>query len=515
MTATQVPKKRAAFDPELRKLALVVIAGSIMTILDTTIVNVAITPLGRDLHTSLSTIQWVLTGYTLALSMSIPVTGWAVERFGARKTWITSLLIFITGSILCGVAWNVTSLIVFRVLQGVGGGMILPVGQTMLARKAGPDRMARVMSVIAVPAMLGPVLGPVIGGLIVDDLSWRWMFYVNVPLCAVALALAIRILPRDTGSASAKIDGLGLALLSPGLAVMVYGLSKAGDDNTQMALWLVVGAALVAAFAVHASRAKAPLVSIRAFTRRAFGASSAAMFIYSGALFGFMVVIPVYFQVVRGESPLRAGLLLAPLGLGAIITMSLSGRLSDKIAARWIVVSGMIIVVAGAVVFTQIHVSTSLAVLAGALFVAGLGHGTVVPPAMGSSYQGMPKPEIPAATATFNVALRVGSSFGTAALAVVLQQAIRSRIPGASGGLSGAAGLHGTHVLPELTSAFGVSFWWVAAIAAIAIIPAVLIPSKHALAARRDGAPAGTGGEGPAETDDESAPRGTSAIVHE
>jgi EmrB/QacA subfamily drug resistance transporter len=498
MTAVQVPKKQAAFDSDLRKLALVVIAGSIMTILDTTIVNVAITPLGRDFHTSLSTIQWVLTGYTLALSMSIPVTGWAVERFGAKTTWITSLLIFITGSILCGVAWNVTALIVFRVLQGVGGGMIMPVGQTMLARKAGPDRMARVMSVIAVPAMLGPVLGPVIGGLIVDDLSWRWMFYVNVPLCVLALALAITILPRDTGSAAAKIDGLGLALLSPGLAIMVYGLSKAGDDNTQLIIWLAVGAVLTAAFAVHALRVTAPLVSVRAFARRAFSMSSTAMFIYTGAVFGFMVVIPVYFQIVRGESPLRAGLLLAPLGLGAIITMSLSGRLSDKIAARWIVITGMIIVVAGAVVFTQIHVTTSLALLAGALFVAGLGHGTVLPPAMGASYQGMPRPEIPAATATFNVVIRVGSSFGTAVLAVVLQQAIRNRIPGASGGLSGAAALHGAHVLTELTSAFGVSFWWVAAIAAAAVIPTALIPSKYSIPARRPAT-------GPASASDESA----------
>jgi EmrB/QacA subfamily drug resistance transporter len=489
MTAVQVPEKQTAFDPGLRKLALVVIAGSVMTILDTTIVNVAITPLGRDFHTSLSTIQWVLTGYTLALSMSIPVTGWAVERFGAKTTWIASLLIFITGSVLCGVAWNVTALIAFRVLQGAGGGMIMPVGQTMLARKAGPDRMARVMSVIAVPAMLGPVLGPVIGGLIVDDLSWRWMFYVNVPLCALALVLAATILPRDTGRVAAKIDMRGLTLLSPGLAIMVYGLSRAGDDNTQMAIWLAVGTALIVAFAVHAFRAKriAPLVSVRAFARRAFGMSSAAMFIYTGAVFGFMVVIPVYFQVVRGESPLRAGLLLAPIGLGAIITMSLSGRLADKIAPRWIAIAGMIIVVAGAIVFTRIHVATSLALLAGALFVVGLGHGAILPPAMGASYQGMPQPEIPAATATFNVVIRVGSSFGTAALAVVLQQAIRNRIPGAAGGLSGAAALHGAPARAALTSAFGVSFWWVAAIAAVAVIPTFFIPPRRPAAAPAHG----------------------------
>ena len=476
----QAPKQAAAFDPELRRLTLVVIAGTIMTILDATIVNVAITPLGRDFHTSLSTIQWVLTGYTLALSMTIPLTGWAAERFGAKTAWISSLLIFIAGSVLCGVAWNVTSLIVFRVLQGAGGGMIMPVGQTMLARKAGPDRMTRVMSVVAVPAMLGPVLGPVIGGLIVNDLSWRWMFYVNVPLCVLALVLAVRLLPRDTDRAPAKIDGIGLALLSPGLALMVYGLSKAGDDNAQLLIWLVAGAALTAAFAVHALRSRkiAPLVSVRAFGRRAFGMSAAAMFIYSGALFGFMVVLPVYFQVVRGESPLRAGLLLAPLGLGAIITMSLSGRLADKVAARWIVIAGTVIVAAGAVVFTQIHVSTSLALLAAALFVVGLGHGSVLPPAMGSSYQGMPQAEIAAATATFNVVIRVGSSFGTAALAVVLQQAIKTRVPGASGGLAGAAALRSARDLAGLTGAFGVTFWWVAALTLAAVIPAFFIPRR-------------------------------------
>jgi EmrB/QacA subfamily drug resistance transporter len=379
MAAIHASAKPAAFDSELRKLALVVVAGAIMTILDVTIVNVAITPLGRDLHASLSTIQWVVTGYTLALSMAIAVTGWAVERFGARTTWIASLLMFITGSVLCGAAWNITSLIVFRILQGAGGGLIMPVGQIMLARKAGPDRMARVMSVVAVPAMLGPVFGPALGGLIVDDLSWRWLFYVNVPLCAIAVLLAVKMLPPDTDRARARIDRIGLALLPPGLAFLVYGLSKAGSDSTQLWIWLAAGAAFTLAFVVHALRTDAPLVSVRAFARRPFGMSAAAMVIYGGAIFGFMIVIPVYFQVVRGESPVAAGLMMAPMGAGAIITMALSGRLADKIAARWIVIAGMLVVAAGAVAFTQIQAGTSLGLLAAAMFVVGLGHGAVLP----------------------------------------------------------------------------------------------------------------------------------------
>jgi EmrB/QacA subfamily drug resistance transporter len=480
VTVIQAPAKSAAFDSELGKLALVVVAGTVMTLLDSTIVNVAITPLGRDFRTSLSAIQWVLTGYTLALSMSMTVTGWAVERFGARTTWIASLLLFITGSVLCGAAWDVTALIIFRVLQGAGGGMILPVGQIMLARKAGPDRMARVMGVVAVPAMVAPILGPALGGLIVEDLSWRWMFYVNVPLCALALALAARILPRDSGRAGseARIDGPGLALLPAGLAALVYGLSKAGEDNAQLLAWLAVGVILAGSFTLHALRTAAPLVSVRAFARRSFSMSTLAMILYSGALFGFMVVLPVYFQVVRGGSPLRAGLLMAPMGLGAVITMALSARLADRVGARWIIIAGMLVVAAGAVAFTGIRAGTSLALVAGALFVAGLGHGAVLLPAMGAAYQGMPEAEIPAATATFNVVVRVGSSFGTAVLAVVLQQAISHRIPGARGGLSGAAALRGPHALTLLTGAFGVSFWWVAAITAAAVIPALLVPRR-------------------------------------
>lgn len=377
MATATAPSRQAGFNPELRNLALVVITGAIMTILDTTIVNVAITPLGRDFHTSLSTIQWVITGYALALSMTIPVTGWAAERFGTKTVWITSLLVFIAGSVLSGVAWNVTSLIIFRILQGAGGGMIMPIGQTMLARKAGPDQMARVMAVVAVPAMLGPVLGPVLGGLIVDDLSWRWMFYVNIPFCVLTLILTFRFLPKDTDRIPARIDALGLTLLSPGLAVTAYGLSKAGSDNAQLWIWLAPGAVLVAIFAVHALRIRVidPLISVRAFFRRAFGMATLSIMIYSAAVFGFMVVMPVYFQVVRGASPLRAGLLMAPMGIGSILTMALSGRLSDKIAARWLLLAGMIVVAGGASVFTGLSVGTSMTLIAVTMFVVGLGHG--------------------------------------------------------------------------------------------------------------------------------------------
>jgi EmrB/QacA subfamily drug resistance transporter len=361
--------------------------------------------------------------------------------------------------------------------------MLLPVGQTMLARKAGPERMGRVMSVIAIPAMLAPILGPVIGGLILDHLSWRWMFYVNVPLCAVALILAVRLLPSDTERHPARIDTVGLLLLSPGLAAMVFGLSKAGQNNTELVIFCAAGVLAVAAFAVHALRKDGPLLEIRAFRRRAFSAAAGTLFLYSGALFGLMVVLPVYFQVVRGKGPLEAGLMLAPLGVGAILTMPISGRLTDRAQPRLLAVGGIVVVAAGAIVFTQISVGTSLAVLAVAAFVVGLGHGLMLPAAMGAAYQGMSRPEVASATATSNVTMRVGASFGTAALAIVLQISIRSHIQGASGSLADAAKLHGAHDHSLLTQAFGQSFWWVVAIAAAALVPALLIPRRPAIIA--------------------------------
>ena len=189
-------------DPALVKLALVIVVGVIAAILDLTIVNVAIDTLQRRLHTSVSTIQWVSTGYLLAVAMTIPVSGWAFQRFGARRSWMASLIIFVAGSALCGVAWSTGSLIAFRIFQGIGGGMLLPLAQTILANAAGRERLARIVPFIAIPSQAGPVLGPVIGGLILSNVSWRWIFYVNLPLgvlilgCAIGAALRIERVRR-------------------------------------------------------------------------------------------------------------------------------------------------------------------------------------------------------------------------------------------------------------------------------------------------------------------------------
>src|SRR5580658_1403693 len=235
--------------PELRRVATVVVLGSIMSILDTTIVAVALDTLAKDFRVTVSTIQWVTTGYLLALAVVIPVTGWAVDRFGAKRVWMLSLTLFIVGSSLCGLAWSANSLIAFRVLQGLGGGMILPVGQSMLARAAGPQRMGRVMSVIGAPTVLGPILGPVLGGLIISNFSWRWIFYINVPIGIVTLILSSRFLTDNEPTTKTNFDTLGFCLLSPGLASLIYSLSEVGVTgsftSTPVLVSLVLGMALM------------------------------------------------------------------------------------------------------------------------------------------------------------------------------------------------------------------------------------------------------------------------------
>jgi len=207
--------------PEVRRVSVVVVLGTIMAILDTTIVAVALATLARDFHTSVSTIQWVTSGYLLALAVVIPLSGWAVHRFGAKPVYIISLVLFVTGSALCGVAWSASTLIVFRVLQGLGGGMIMPVGQTIMARTAGPNKMNKVMALIGVPTLLGPILGPVLGGIIVSNFSWRWIFFVNVPIGIVALILSFRFLPTTTSDRFHRLDVIGFMLLAPGLEIGV------------------------------------------------------------------------------------------------------------------------------------------------------------------------------------------------------------------------------------------------------------------------------------------------------
>ncbi len=446
------------------RLAVVVVLGTIMSILDTTIVNVALETLSRDLHSSIGSIQWVATAYLLALAAVIPVTGWASRRVGTRRLYMLSLVCFTAGSALCGLAWSVGSLVVFRVLQGVGGGMLLPVGQMILARAAGPQRMGRVMSVLGVPMVLAPVFGPALGGLILEHLGWRWIFFVNVPIGILAFVLASRRLPvAESTGRPGPIDAVGFGLLGIGLPTLVYGLAELGGrggvDVEHVLVPLLAGVALVAGFVVHALRAGRPLLDVRLFANSAFSAAVLTTFVLGAVLFGAMLLLPLYFQQVRGESAAVTGLLIAPQGIGAAVAMPLAGRLTDRVGGGLVALVGVLVTVVGTLPFAFIGAHTSFVLIGAALVLRGLGIGIAIMPSISAAYAVLRPDQVPDATPQLNVSQRVGGSIGTAVFAVVLANQLRSALPTAAGA----------------ADAYGNVYWWVTGATAVALLPAALL----------------------------------------
>src|ERR1700742_4328132 len=291
--ASQTPAKAPdKLDPALIKLTAILMVGAIAALLDTTIVNVGLDAIARDLHTTVSTGQWVMTGYLLSFGMVIPLNGWAIGRFGARATWLASLALFLAGSVACGLAWNIGSLVAFRVIQGIGGGMLMPVLTTLLIRAAGGRSLGRLMATVSLPAVVVPVAGPIVGGLMVTDLTWRWLFYVNVPICLTGLVLAWRGLASTPEAAGPKtrLDLAGLALLSPGLAAVLYGLAQVsahhGFGHLAGIIPLAAGLLALAAFTVRALRPRdaiggvQPVIDLRLFRSRSFtGAGHLVLFV--------------------------------------------------------------------------------------------------------------------------------------------------------------------------------------------------------------------------------------------
>ncbi len=487
--------------PEVRRVAIVVIVGAVMSILDTTIVNVALESLSRDLDAPLSTIQWVATGYLLSLATVIPLTGWAAERFGPRTVWLTVVGAFALTSAFCALAWSAGSLIAFRVLQGLAGGMIMPVGMITLAQTAGPERVGRVMSVIGVPMLLAPVLGPVLGGLIVTHMSWRWIFLVNLPIGAIGLVLAARLMPRGRSvgrggkDAPTHLDWKGLLLLSPGLAFVVFGLSEvssSGGVTFERLLPAIGGLALIAAFVVHAWTAESPLVDVRLFRGAGFAAAGATVFLVGGALFGALLVLPLYYQVGRGESALTAGLLMAPQGVGAALGMNRAGKLVDRIGGGRVVLAGLATLMVGTIAFTPVDPDTSFWILGASLVLRGFGLGFTMMPAMAAAYATIGREQVPRATPMLNVVQRVGGSLGTAILAVVLQRQLAAQTGGGGGASLGAIPDSARErAAGPLATAFGHTYWWAMAMTAVAVIPAAVlaVTERRAARAREPAAP--------------------------
>ena len=492
---SEAPDLPENIDAAVLRIAGVVVLGAIMSILDITVVNVALptfqTVFGSVGHPiAYSTVAWSVTAYTLALATVIPLTGWAADRFGTKRLYMTAIALFAIGSVLCATAWSIGALIGFRVLQGFGGGMLMPLGMTIMTRAAGPHRMGRLMAILGVPMLLGPILGPILGGWLIQVASWHWIFLINAPIGLVALVYAWRVLPRDTPEPTESFDFLGMALMSPGLALFLFGVSSIPSEGSASAprVWvsMLLGAALMITFVFHSFRPEHPLLDLRLFKNRNLTVSMILMFLFVGAFFGGLLLVPTYFQEVRGESTLHAGLLVAPQGLGAMITMPIAGSQVDKRPIGLIVPFGLVGILIGMFGLTQITATTPYPQICGTLFVMGLGMGATMMPLFTSALKTLKAHEVARGSTLLNINQQIASSCGVATMSVILTNHLQAsklagpamatlKIPALADKIPAAAITKG---LEDAASAFAHTYWVAWCLVLLTLIPAAFLPRK-------------------------------------
>lgn len=461
------PEASDRLDRKVLVTAGVVVLGALMSILDITVVSVALETFQRDFQATSAEVAWTMTAYTLALAAVIPVTGWAADRFGTKRLYLLAIALFVGGSVLCATADSLGMLVGFRVAQGLGGGMLMPLGMTILTRAAGPDRVGRVMAVLGVPMLLGPIFGPIIGGWLIEVATWHWIFLINVPVGAAAFIYAAIVLPKDQVEPSESFDLLGMLLLSPGLAAFLYGVSSIPAAGTVWAtkvlLPAAIGLALIIAFVPWAlsRRNPYPLVELRLFRNRNMTVAVITMSLFAIAFFGASLLFPLYFQQVRGESALGAGLLIAPQGIGAMLTMPLAGMLADRIGPGKVVVAGISVIVVGMGMCSQLGADTPYLYVTAALFIMGLGMGATMMPIMAAALATLTDHNIARGSTLMNIVQQVAASIGTALFSMLLTNQVND-ITGGS--------------LTAMGDAFASVFVVATILVACCLIPALLLP---------------------------------------
>ena len=503
-------------DGAVLKIAGVVVLGAIMSILDITVVNVALptfqTEFGEPGAPLLySTVTWTVIAYTLALAMVIPLTGWAADRFGTKRLYMTALLLFTLGSMLCATASSIGMLIGFRFLQGLGGGMLMPLGMTIMTRAAGPARMGRLMAILGVPMLLGPIFGPILGGYLIDNYSWHWIFLINVPIGAVAITYAWFVLASDRPTPSESFDWVGAALMSPGLALFLYGVSSIPGEGTFFAPKVIIpgtiGLLMIAGFVFWSFKPQHPLLDLRLFKNRNLTVSIITMFLFAAAFFGGLLLVPTYFQQVRGETPLQAGWLMAVQGLGAMVTMPIAGALMDKLPVGRIVPFGLVLIIGGMYALTTLTATTPYTFILPVLFIMGLGMGATMMPLMTSALKTLKSHDVARGSTLLNISQQVASSIGVAIMSVVLTTGLKNDplLKASTAFNEATAGVKDPQKVGEIAqqfpqlaallakgqevlmaaiheamaAAFSTTFWVAAVLLTFTLIPAYFLPRKH------------------------------------
>lgn len=447
---------------------LAVVIGMIMVILDSTVVNVAIPKLVDYFDTDLKTVQWTVTGYTLALSAVIPLAGWMTDKFGAKKIFLITIGFFTLGSVLCALAQSPSQLIAFRVLQGLGGGMVAPIGMAMVFKLAPPHKRGSIMGVLGVPMLLAPALGPVLSGWLVDYVSWHWIFMINLPIGIIALIVGMKYLPKGEPHEAPHLDKIGMLIAPIAFAMLTYGVSEGGTSwtSTNTIVGLSVGGGALLIFIVVELMQKQPLLELRVFRSSDFTRGIILAWMAQIALFGSMILTPLYLQQLRGYTALETGLILLPQALASGIFMPIGGRLFDKVGARPLAFTGLGIISTGLFLLSRITVDTSLAMILLSLFLMGSGMGLTMMPVNTHVLNSAPRRLVSRVTPLTTAAQQVVVSFAVAGLTGYLTSQIDTHMKDVAKGVNPAE---------AATAGFGDTYFLAASLAIVGFLFSLLL----------------------------------------
>ncbi|WP_336784525.1 MDR family MFS transporter [Paenibacillus sp. MMO-177] len=459
---------------------LAIIVGMFMVILDGTAMNVAIPKLREDFGgASLSLIQWTVTGYALAQAAVIPLAGWLSDRFGAKQIYLTSIVLFTVGSALCAFATTAEQLIIFRIIQGLGGGMVAPIAMAFTYRLSPPGKQGAVMGMIGIPMLLAPALGPVLAGWLVDYVTWHWIFIINIPVGVVAVVLGLRTLPALARQTVPQLDVLGMIFAPLAFAGLAYGVSEGGTDwgSTKTLTGLIVGGVSLIIFIIVELNRKQPLLELRVFKSSDFSKGIVVQWVSQIALFGTLFLFPLFLQTAKGYSALDTGLILLPQALAAAVFMPIGGKLFDKIGARPLVMSGLAIVTIGAFLLSNISSDATVGSYILPLILLGAGMGLSMMPLNTHIIQSAPPELVSRVTSLTSAAQQVMTSFAVAGLATILARRTEHYMASemAAGGIANPADITPVIASHVASSSYGDTFLILAIIGVVGTLVGFLL----------------------------------------
>jgi EmrB/QacA subfamily drug resistance transporter len=458
-------------------VAGVFISGLFLQIMDTTVINVALPQLGRHFRASNDTLQWVVIGYLVSLAVWIPASGWVGDRVGTKKTFLFAVGVFTGGSALCGVSQNIDQLIAFRVLQGVGGGMMVPVGTAMLFRAFPPRERARAAMFLTIPSAIAPVVGPILGGWLVDGPGWRWIFYINLPVGIAGSLFALAVLKEHREESAGTLDVPGFILSGAALALILYALSQAPSEGWSSTVVLATGLMGILCFLAMVAielNVTRPMLELRLFADRMFRTGSVAMFMTAGGLLGLIFLLALYLQQLRGLSAFDTGLAIFPLAIGMGLTAQLTSRIYGRIGPRRLIAAGLLIVTLTSVAFIRVDEDTSLWWIRAIMFVRGTGMSLAFVSLQAATFATIPPPSMGRASSLFAANRQVASAVGVALLATVLIERTSTHLGDLAAGATVEAAAH-AQVL-----AFQDAFLALTVMGVIGFVSAFLIRDKDA-----------------------------------